>query len=282
MFLSPIWAKICQMMPDTMYLQWQFHHIYGRWLNIQHPQTYADKLAYLKIYKKDERLSQLVDKFEVRKYVAEKIGEEYLIPLLGVYEKPEEINWNELPEQYVLKCTHDSASVILHINNDFDKEKAIISLNRHLARNLFYYSREYPYKKVIPRIICETFLSDKGNPPKDYKFFCFDGVPHLIQCDSDRFSGHHKNFYSLEWELLDLHDPDCRYHENHDERPQELDKMIKLARLMSQGFPHVRVDFYNLDGKIYFGEMTFFPWGGPIWFKPDSWNYKLGDLIKME
>lgn len=282
MFLSPIWAKICRVMPNKMYLQWQFHHIYGRWLNIEHPQTYADKLAYLKTHEQDPRLCKLVDKYEVREYVAKMIGNEYLIPLLGVYNCAEEINWNELPEKYVLKCTHDSASVILHINNEkFDKEAAIASLNKHLSRNIFFYAREYPYRSVPPRIICEAFLDDNGKVPADYKIMCFSGEPKYIILDMDRFTDHHRDCYDVNWVKQDL-TTDHEQGTTIAPRPEGLDKMLMLARKLSQGYPHVRIDFYNLSGKIYFGEMTFFPWGGPIWFKPDEWNYKLGALIDIK
>lgn len=281
MFLSKYWAKICRHMPDAMYLQWQFHHIYGRRLDLKDPKTYADKLAWLKLNKKDPRLSKLVDKYEVREFVKNKIGEEYLIPCLGVYNCTDEIPWDALPEKYVLKCTHDSASVVLHISNEkFDRQTAIRSLNHHLGRNMYWYAREYAYKDVPPRIICEAFLDDNGKAPADYKIMCFGGEPKYIILDLDRFGDHHRDCYDLNWEKQDL----TTDHEQSNTivpKPKGFDEMIELARKLSIGFPHVRVDFYNLDGKIYFGEMTFFPWGGPIWFKPDEWNYRLGEMIKI-
>lgn len=281
MFLSKYWAKICRYMPDEMYLQWQFHHIFGRWLNLKNPKTYADKLAWLKIHKKDQRLTKLVDKYEVRNYVKSVIGEEYLIPCLGIYNNTEEIPWNILPEKYVLKCTHDSASVILHkSNNDFDKEGAIKSLNQHLGRNMYWYAREYAYKDVPARIICEAFLDDNGKAPADYKIMCFGGEPKYIILDLDRFGDHHRDCYDINWVKQDF-TTDHEQSESISPKPKNLEKMLELASKLSTGFAHVRVDFYNLDGKIYFGEMTFFPWGGPIWFKPDEWNYRFGELIKL-
>lgn len=281
MFLSKYWAMICKKMPDKMYLKWQFWHIYHRKLNIDHPITYADKLAYLKTHDQKESLSKLVDKYAVREYVSEKIGSNYLIPLLGVYENAGSIPWDTLPEKYVLKCTHDSASVILHLSDeDFDKNAAEKSLQAHLNRNMYWYSREYPYKNVIPRIICEVFLDDNGKPPADYKIMCFNGKPHFIVLDMDRFGNHRRDVYDVNWNKTDI----STDHENSGkiaQRPDALDEMLQLAEILSQGFPHVRVDFYCVNGRIYFGEMTFFPWGGPIWFKPDTWNYKLGDLIQI-
>lgn len=282
MFLSKYWAKICRHMPDAMYLQWQFHHIYGRRLDLKDPKTYADKLAWLKLNKKDPRLSKLVDKYEVREFVKNKIGEEYLIPCLGVYNNTDEIPWESLPEKYVLKCTHDSASVVLHLSNEnFDKQATVKSLNQHLGRNMYWYAREYAYKDVPPRIICEAFLDDNGKAPADYKIMCFGGEPKCIILDLDRFGDHHRDCYDLNWEKQDL-TTDHEQSNTIAPKPKGFDEMIELARKLSNGFPHVRVDFYNLDGKIYFGEMTFFPWGGPIWFKPDEWNYRLGEMIKID
>lgn len=281
MFLSKYWARICRWMPDEMYLKWQYWHIYHRKLNIKEPKTYAEKLAYLKTHEQDSLLSQLVDKYAVRKYVAEKIGEQYLIPLLGVYNTTDEISWESLPEKYVLKCNHDSASVILHTDAaSFDREKAIVSLKHHLGRNMFWYSREYPYKSVTPKIVCEEFLDDNGKSPADYKIMCFDGKPHYVVLDMDRFGNHKRDVYDIKWNKTDMFTD----HENSNSitpKPEAFDEMLKLAEILSEGFLHVRVDFYFVNGKIYFGEMTFFPWGGPIWFKPDKWNYILGDLIKI-
>lgn len=281
MFLSKYWAKICRKMPDEMYLQWQFHHIYSRWLNIKRPVTYADKLAWLKLNKKNPLLTKLVDKYEVRTFVEERIGSEYLIPLLGVYNSTTEIPWDTLPEKYVLKCTHDSASVILHTADEgFDKEAAIKSLNKHLGRNMYYYAREYAYKDVPPRIVCEAFLDDDGKAPSDYKILCFGGEPKYIILDMDRFGDHHRDCYDTNWVKQDL-TADHEQGAGVAPKPEGLDNMLELARTLSKGFPHVRVDFYNVAGKIYFGEMTFFPWGGPIWFKPDEWNYQFGELIQL-
>lgn len=281
MFLSKYWAAICRIMPDKMYLKWQFKHIYHKKLDIDHPKTYADKLAYLKTHDRDDRLTELVDKFEVRKYVSKTIGDKYLIPLIGVYDDVCDIPWSQLPDKYVLKCTHDSASVVLHFSEDtFDRSTAIKSLNKHMSRNMYWYSREYPYKDVKPRIVCESFLSENGKAPADYKIMCFNGKPYYIVLDMDRFGDHHRDFYDVNWVKQDVTT-------DHEQgicaapRPDTLEEMLILAKKLSTGFKHVRVDFYSVSGRVYFGEMTFFPWGGPIWFKPDEWNYKLGDLIQI-
>lgn len=273
---------VMQLLPLSWYLQIQFYKNYHRFLNIKNPKTYADKLAYLKLHKKSDILKILVDKYEVRNYVSDKIGEEYLVPLIGVYNNTDEIPWNELPQKYVLKCTHDSQSVILHVNeNDFDKEKAIVSLNKHLKRNLYDYAKEYPYKNIKPRIICESFLDDNGHPPYDYKIMCFGGEPQYVIIDKDRFSNHKRDIYDINWNKLDI-TTDHEQTDVIDLKPVVLKEMLELARTLSEGFPHVRVDFYIVDNKIYFGEMTFFPWAGVIWVKPDKWNYKWGEQIVIE
>lgn len=282
MFLSKYWAIICRYMPDEMYLKWQFNHIYHRKLDLKKPKTYADKLAWLKIHNHDYRLTNLVDKYSVRKYVAETIGDEYLIPMIGIYNSVNQIPWDELPEKYVLKCTHDSASVILHTQEEgFDKKRAIASLNSHMKRNMYWYSREYPYKNVVPRIICEEYLDDGGKPPADYKVLCFNGKPYYIVLDMDRFGDHHRDIYDVNWNKLDI-TTDHDQGKGIAKKPETLETILKLAEKLSADFYHVRVDFYTVQGKVFFGELTFFPWGGPIWFKPDEWNYKLGDLIEIQ
>lgn len=282
MFLSKYWAKVCRLMPNGMYLQWQYHHICGRWLNLKHPVTYAEKLTWMKMHENDARLPKLVDKYEVREFVKDTIGEEYLIPLLGLYNNTEEIPWESLPEKYVLKCTHDSASVVLHrTNENFNRDAAEKSLKHHLGRNMYWYAREYPYKEVPPRIICEMFLDDKGNPPSDYKFLCFSGEPKYVIVDMDRFSNHHRDCYDTNWVKQDF-GTDHEQSDTIQPKPDKFEEMITLVKKLSRGFKHVRVDLYNVSGKIYFGELTFFPWGGPIWFKPDEWNYKLGEMIQID
>lgn len=281
MFLSKYWAIICRRMPDKVYLKWQYWHIYHKKLNIEKPRTYAEKLSYLKTHKQNPLLSQLVDKYEVRSFVEEKIGEQYLIPLLGVYNTTDEIPWDSLPDKYVLKCNHDSASVILHTSNEeFDRVAAIKSLDKHMSRNMFWYSREYPYRYVVPRIVCEEFLDDNGKAPTDYKIMCFNGIPQYVVLDLDRFGDSKRDIYDLNWNKLDI-STDHKQSDYVVEKPEKLNEMIELATVLAKGFCHVRVDFYYVNGKIYFGELTFFPWGGPIWFEPDEWNYTLGDLITI-
>lgn len=284
MFLSKYWSIICKAMPSTMYLKWQYWHIYHKKLNIGQPKTYAEKLAFLKVHRRDDRLTALVDKYEVRGYVSKLLGKQYLIPLIGVFNSTDDIPWDDLPKQYVLKCTHDSASVILHVQDKgmvLEQQKMKELLNVHLSRNLYWFSREYPYRFVKPRIICEEFISEDGNPPIDYKFLCFNGEPKIIIVDFDRFMNHKRNFYDVNWNRLDI----TSDHEQSNIEippPLALDEMLSVSSCLSKGFVHVRVDLYCVSGKVFFGELTFFPWGGPIWFEPDCWNYILGSYIKLD
>lgn len=282
MLLSRYWAIICRLFPTKVYLRWQYWHIYHRRLNINHPKTYAEKLAYLKTHYKNPLLSKLCDKYEVRDYVKNVIGEDYLVPLYGIYNSVESIEWDKIPEAFVLKCTHDSGSVVLHKKNDLlDKDSISSFLSKKMKRNLFWYSREYPYKTIKPRIICEKLLEDKGKIPNDYKILCFNGKPKFVVLDMDRHTNHHRDIYDLEWNKLDC-TTDHPQGVGIAPKPKTLEKMIELATKLSVGFDHVRIDFYTIGNKVYFGEMTFFPWGGPIWFEPEKWNYFFGDLIKLQ
>lgn len=275
-------AALLNSLPTKPYLQLQYFKNYHHFLHIKKPKTYADKLAYLKVYMNDPRLTQLVDKYRVRSFVAERIGEEYLVPLLGVYKDPSEIPWNNLPEKYVLKCNHDSGSTILHNGNDsFDRDRSIAILSRHLKKNLYYYAREYPYKGVSPLILCEQFLDDGHNlTPNDYKIMCFNGEPKFIIVDQNRFVDHHRDVYDTLWNKLDFRTD----HPQTDvvlKKPEKLNQMLDLARVLSKGFAHVRVDLYLIGDRIFFGELTFCPWGGVIRFEPEKWNDVLGEMISL-
>ena len=273
---------ILNCLPTKLYLRLQYFKNYHKWLHIKHPKTYAEKLAYLKVYEYDPRLSQLVDKYRVRQYVADRIGENHLVPLIGVYKDVAEIPWDQLPERYVLKCNHDSGSTILHMSNvDFDKAHAMDVLSRHLKKNLYYYAREYPYKEVSPMIICEQFLDGgKCLTPNDYKIMCFNGEPKYIILDQNRFVDHHRDFYDTSWNKLDI-STDHPQTDVIQERPSKLEDMLSIARTLSKGFIHVRVDLYLIGDHIFFGELTFCPWGGVISFKPNKWNYSLGCMISL-
>jgi hypothetical protein len=275
--------NIAKLLPDKLYLSIKYRTHFGYWMDWQNPKTFCEKLQWLKIYDKHPEYTQMVDKVAAKDYVAGIIGDEYIIPTLGVYNSADEIDFEKLPNQFVLKCTHDSGGVIVckdksKLNTTAVKKK----LANGLKRTYVIQTREYPYKDVPRRIIAEQYMEDEsGHELKDYKFFCFHGEPRIIQLDFDRFTQHKKNLYTLEWELLPFSfnypsHPECVF-----PKPDGLEKMIALARILSKGIPFVRVDLYNINGKIYFGELTFFPASGVGRFTPHEWDYKLGELIHL-
>lgn len=275
--------NIAKLLPDKLYLSIKYRTHFGYWMDWQNPKNFCEKLQWLKIYDKHPEYTQMVDKVAAKDYVAGIIGDEYIIPTLGVYNSADEIDFEKLPNQFVLKCTHDSGGVIVckdksKLNTTAVKKK----LANGLKRTYVIQTREYPYKDVPRRIIAEQYMEDEsGHELKDYKFFCFHGEPRIIQLDFDRFTQHKKNLYTLEWELLPFSfnypsHPECVF-----PKPDGLEKMIALARILSKGIPFVRVDLYNINGKIYFGELTFFPASGVGRFTPHEWDYKLGELIHL-
>lgn len=210
-------------------------------------------------------------------------GEEYIIPTLGVWEHFDDIDFDKLPDKFVLKCTHDSGGlVICRDKSKFDKEAARKKLEKCLKRNYFLYGREWPYKNVPPRIIAEKYMVDEsGVELKDYKIFCFHGVPKIIEVDFNRFVGHKRNLYTTSWELIDL---EICYPSDENfkiAKPEHLEKLLQLATVLSQDIPHIRTDFYVINGKIYFGELTFCHGSGFEKFIPEEWDKIFGDWLKL-
>lgn len=260
-----------------------FKHRTGYPLNLDNPQTYNEKLQWLKLYDRHPEYTEMVDKATAKEYVAKRVGEQYIIPTLGLWDSVDEVDWESLPRQFVIKCTGDSGGVVVCKDKSrLDIESAKAKLKRGWGRNYCKYNKEYPYENVRPRIIAEEYLEDEsGYELKDYKIFCFNGEPKLIEVDFDRFRGHKRNVYDLDWRLLDLviqYPCDC---ERHFEKPIHFDEMLHVASQLSQGIPHVRVDLYNANGRIYFGELTFFHGSGMEHFDPIEWDYKLGDMITL-
>lgn len=253
-------------------------------LNLDDPKTYNAKLQWLKLYYHRAILTELVDKYTVRKYIAEKIGEDYLVPLLGVWEHFDEIDFSTLPQKFVLKTTHDSGGVVICKDiNSFDKKKAKTKLESSLKNNFYYVGREWPYKNVKPRIIAEQYLSEFGEDSlKDYKIMCFNGKAKCSFVCTERRSktGLKVTFFDRAWNVM----PFCRHYpksNNVIDPPQNIDLMYRLAEKLSKDFPFVRVDFYEVDGKCYFGELTFFPGSGMEEFDPPIYDYKLGEWLHL-
>lgn len=268
---------------DTLYIKLDYFFNCKKLLHLTHPKRYNEKLQWLKLHYKKDIYTKLVDKYEVKGIVASKIGNKHIIPTLGVWDRFEDIDFDELPERFVLKCTHDSGGlVICKDKKGLDYNQTKKKINKSLKRQYFLEHREYPYKNVKPRIIAEQYMVDEsGFELKDYKIFCFNGIPRFIEVDFNRFKGHKRNIYSTSWELLPFEIQDPSNPAILHERPICLDEMLSIASNLSSGFPHVRVDLYVVNGQIYFGELTFFHGAGMEKFKPDTWDYKLGEWLQL-
>lgn len=270
---------------DSHYLKVKYYQIFGKRLNLKSPISFNEKLQWLKLYDRNPEYTVMVDKIEVKKWVADKIGEKYIIPTINVWNNVEDIDFESLPNQFVLKTNHDSGAVIVcKDKNKLDIETARIKLAKSLKRDYYKLGREWPYKNVKRRILAETYMVDEsGYELKDFKIFCFGGIPSYIQVDFDRFSdsGHKRNLYSTNWELLDFQ---FEYPSDHScaiEKPVNLEEMLRCASILSKGHKFLRVDFYAINGISKFGEVTFFPECGYGRFLPEEWNLKFGEFIKL-
>lgn len=272
-------------MSDEKFLKMIFKNAMGYPLNLDNPQTYNEKLQWLKINDRKPIYTTMVDKHEVKKYIADLIGEEYVIPTVGVWERFEDIDFDALPEQFVLKCTHDSGGlVICRDKSKLDKKAAEKKIKRCLKRNYYWSNREWPYKDVKPRIIAEPYMEDSvTHDLRDYKFFSFDGETKALFIATERASDSEEtkfDFFDMEYNHL----PFTNGHPNAKvlpKKPQNFDLMHELADKLSKGIPQVRIDFYEVDGRVYFGEMTFFHWSGLKPFKPNEWDRKFGEWIRL-
>ena len=271
--------------PDKAFQKWDYKIHTGRKLNMKNPQTYCEKLQWLKYYYRNPEYTKLVDKYAVREYVKEKIGEEYLVPLYGVYDSFDEIDFDKLPEQFVLKCTHDSGSVVIcKDKKSFDFDKAREKLEFCLNRNQFYLSREWYYKNVSPRIIAEKYLEAMNDVGfTDYKFMCFSGEPKFMFTCTDRFteSGMKENFFDMNWRPLPFKQCNIDVNNKDIPKPVNFELMKKFAGILSAGIPHIRVDYFEYNGNLYFSELTFFDSGGRTPFEPEEYNKIIGDYIVL-
>ena len=283
--LKRILVKVLSPLNDKPYLSLLYRFKLKKKMNWNDPQTFNEKLQWLKLYNRKPEYTKMVDKYEVKKYVADLIGEEYIIPTLGVWDRVEDIDFDTLPNQFVLKCTHDSGGlVICRDKSTLDIPEAIKKLKRSLKRNFYWYGREWPYKNVKPRIIAEKYMEDdRDKELRDYKFFCFDGKVKLLFIATERSNKNSEtkfDFFDTEYNHLNIRNG----HPNSDkpvEKPQNFEKMKELSSVLSKGIPHVRVDFYEVNGKVKFGEMTFFHWSGLVPFEPEEWDHKIGSWIKL-
>lgn len=287
MIFKRIKAKLARLglikMSDEQFLKLIFSIVMDYELDLENPLTFNEKLQWLKIHDRKPEYVKMVDKRDAKQFVAEKIGADYIIPTIGVYEKFEDIDFDELPNQFVIKCTHDSGGVIIVKDKKAENLDNVKSkINESLKKNYYYSSREWPYKNIRPRIIIEKLLPELDNDVIDYKFMCFDGKVKIIFTCSERHSedGLKVTWFTPDWKKLNF----TRHYPNSKKpiaEPKSLKKMIEIAEKLSEGIPFVRIDLYNIDGKIYFGEYTFYPGAGFEEFDPPEWDKKLGDLIDL-
>lgn len=277
--------KMFHILSNQSYIKLKYYFKFKKRLDLKNPKTFNEKLQWIKLHDKKDIYTTMVDKYEAKKYVSSIIGEEYIIPTIGGYNSFEEIPFEKLPKQFVIKCTHDSGGlVICKDKSKLDIKSARKKIKKSLKRNYYYSGREWPYKNVKPRIIVEHYMEDKNDKyMKDYKFFCFDGKPELMYL-SEGLEDHKSagiSFYDMDFNLVDCKRKDYRQLSYVPKKPKNFELMKKLSAELSKNIPHVRVDWYEINGKLYFGELTFFTCSGFIPFEDEKWDYKLGELIDL-
>lgn len=272
---------IGRLLPDKLFISYRFYKLMGYKMNWHDPKTFNQKLQWLKIHNRNLEYTILVDKYEVKKYISNIIGRQYVIPTIGIWDKFDEINYNDLPSQFVLKCTHDSGGLVICQNKDkLDISATKKKIEQSLRNNYYWSGREWPYKDVKPRIIAEKYIGDNL---RDYKLFCFNGIPRITLVCSERFmsSGLKEDFYDESWNHLDIQRPNHGNATSPIQCPNQYELMKTLAAELSRDIPFVRIDFYEVNGKVYFGEMTFYPASGFEGFIPEEWDMKLGEWLKL-
>lgn len=283
-FLRAVWDTLSPIiLSDYLFLKVKFRLMMGYWPNLKNPETFNEKIQWLRLYGYRPIYTMMVDKIAVKEYVKDIIGEEHIIPTLCVWNSFDEINFDALPNQFVLKCNHDSASVIVcKDKSSFDREAAKQKLEFCLKRNYYWSGRDKPYKYVKPKIFAEKYIDMADSEELvDYKFYCFDGVPQYCQVITGRNSKMTIDFFDLNWKHLPFLKSGKPFSADHLERPKHFEEMIELSRRLSIGLPFIRVDLYDIGKQILFGELTFYPNGGWGKFSPHDWDYKLGEMIKL-
>lgn len=278
--------KMCKYLPKEKYADylkdWYYENM-GETLDLENPKTFNEKIQWLKLYDSTPIKTKLADKYLVRDWVKEKIGEEYLIPLLGVWDKFDDIDFDKLPDKFVLKCNHGCGyNIIVKDKSKLDIEEVRKKINQWMTENFaFKNGLELHYSSIPRKIIAEKYLETKNGDLQDYKFICMDGDIKVIWVDKDRYNGHKRNLYDTDWNLLDKQINTHYQHFNDCEKPHNFDKMKEFAKLMSKGFALVRVDFYENNDNLYFGEMTFTIASGIGKTYPTSYDLELGDMLKL-
>lgn len=272
---------------DETYLKTVFKIKIGKKLNLNQPRTFNEKLQWLKLHDHRPEYTMMVDKYAVKKYVAKRIGKQYIIPTLGVWDKFDDIDFDQLPDQFVLKCTHDSGGlVICRDKSKFDVRAARKKINRCLKRNYYWSGREWPYKNVKPRIIAEKYMEFPGKVvPEDYKIYCMNGEPKYIVVFHHRFDSSKplsETVYDVNWQPQHISlDEHFAVSDETEPKPKRLDELLKIAKILCKDIPQVRVDFYIIDDKLYFGEITLYTASGFQKMIPEKMDLKLGKMLKL-
>ena len=281
--LNYIYNHFGQHLSDRHLVELRYRYTFHRPLHLDNPEAFTEKIQWLKLYDHNPLYHTMADKLKARSYVRERIGEQYLIPLLGEYDTAAEIDFAHLPEQFVLKCTHDSQSIVLCHNRDqLDPEAACARMDRAMHTDYSIYGREWVYRGLEPKIIAEPLLRDEsGEELKDYKVFCFNGEPKAVELDYDRFVAHKRKLYTTDWEVMPLQiafpdDPSLSF-----KGPKRLEELLHISRKLAAGTPFLRVDSYITSDQIYFGEMTFYPDNGFGVFDPDRLDYEWGQWLTL-
>ena len=272
-------------LPDEVYLKVAYKALMGKSLNLERPTTYNEKLQWLKLYDRRPEYTDMVDKFAVKRVVAQQIGEQYVIETLGLWDRFEDIDFSTLPDKFVLKCTHDSGGlVICRDKAKLDLNAAREKIERSLKRNYFWQGREWPYKNVKPRIIAEKYMEDSSTQElRDYKFFAFNGEAKVLFVATERNNPGEEtkfDFFDMDYNHLDIKNG----HPNAaitPQKPEQFELMRELSEKLSRGIPQLRVDFYEVNGRVYFGELTFFHWGGMKPFDPPEWDEIFGSWLTL-
>lgn len=271
-------------MSDEEFIKMQFKNVFGYNIDLNNPITYNEKLQWLKLNDRKPIYTKLVDKYEVKNVIGKMIGEEYIIPTLGIYDDFNKINFEKLPDQFVIKCTHNSGgNVICTDKAKLNYRKTKRKIEKSLKNNYYWQNREWPYKDVKPRIIVEKYMVDEsGYELKDYKFFCFNGKVKFMKIDFDRKNGHRANYYNEKFEIQKFGEEVCMpNYEIKFKKPKNFEKMINFAEKLSKGISFLRVDFYNINGNVFFGEITFYPNAGFGRFVPEKYDKEIGKLLKL-
>ena len=269
--------------PDKLYLKMKYRLRTGNSLNLKNPKRYTEKSQWIKLYDRKKIYTKMVDKYESKEFIEKKVGKDYVVETYGIYENFEQIDFEKLPDKFVIKCTQDSGGlVICKSKKELDIESAKTKIEKSLKNNFYYLGREWPYKNVKPRIIIEELLeNDDSSDLIEYNFFCFNGIPRIVMtCHGDKRIKRYNDFYDMKFNKLDIQ---CEYatSDKKETKPKQFEKMIEISKKLSKDTYSLRVDFYIVNDKIKLGELTFFHWAGFCKFTPDKWDYELGKMIKL-